>query len=326
MWVSRMLYAVAELEVADALPDGDSATAAKLAAAVDADPDRLQRVLRALAAHGVFAAVDDRRFAHTDLSRLLRSDHPNSVRNLALMHGAPWQWEPWNHLTDGIRTGASPFVAAFGKDAYTYFAEDNPASRAVYQAALTEIAAATDGPLADALDLSGAHTVVHVGGRTPDFLASLVRRHPHLDAVLFGTHATLRGSGAGPDEPRLTDRIRLVPGDYLRAVDCTADVYLLKQLLHFHDDETCVGILRNCAANAKPGARIVVNERVLDERYGLPYASLHDVMMFVVLDSGRDRTEREYADLFGQAGLAYSHITPTPSGMCWIEAGVLSTE
>jgi hypothetical protein len=46
----------------------------------------------------------------------------------------------------------------------------------------------------------------------------------------------------------------------------------------------------------------VVNECVLDEPYRLPSASLHDVMMFVVLGAGGDRTERGYAGLFAQAG------------------------
>jgi O-methyltransferase domain/Bacterial transcriptional activator domain len=135
-----------------------------------------------------------------------------------------------------------------------------------------------------------------------------------LDATVAWAQAELRVGNA---------QSVLAPlSDFRQAVDCTADLYLLKQLIHFYDDETSVRILRNCAAGANPGARIVANERVIDARYELPPATLHDVMMFVVLGEGRDRTEQEYADLFRQAGLRHSHVTDTPSGMCWIEAVV----
>jgi hypothetical protein len=50
----RCLHVVADLGVADML-DEIPRTAADLAAAVKADPDALGRVLRLLAAHGIFA-------------------------------------------------------------------------------------------------------------------------------------------------------------------------------------------------------------------------------------------------------------------------------
>jgi hypothetical protein len=51
----RCLHVVADLGVADVL-DETPCTAAKLAEAVSADADALGRVLRLLAAHGIFAA------------------------------------------------------------------------------------------------------------------------------------------------------------------------------------------------------------------------------------------------------------------------------
>ena len=271
--------------------------------------------MRALAAHGVFMMSDDHRFAHTSESLLLRRDHPTGLRHVVLMHGDIWQWHSWQHLTAGIRSGQSPFLSAFGKDVHAYFAEDDPESRAVHAQALTEIARATDGPVVAALDLSRARTVVHVGGRSPAFLASLVERNPHIEAVLFGEHVWRVSNAVGP-----SDRIRFQPGDPVQAVDCKADVYVLKQLLHFHDDSTSVRILGNCASQAPSGARIIVNERVIDGPEPAA-AAMHDVMMFVVFgEGGSDRTAGEFADLFERAGLRWSGLTSTPSGMCLIEA------
>src|SRR5687767_11609520 len=75
--VPRALHVVAELGVADNLAD-EPWDAATLAAATGTGvlPDRLHRLMRLLAAHGVFEHVGKDRFRHNELSRLLRSDHP----------------------------------------------------------------------------------------------------------------------------------------------------------------------------------------------------------------------------------------------------------
>src|SRR4051812_20036583 len=88
--LARCLHVVADLGVADAL-DGAPSTAAELAAAVGAHPDALERVLRLLAAYGVFEARDGG-FAHTPASRLLRTDHPQSLRAFVRLFGLPVMW------------------------------------------------------------------------------------------------------------------------------------------------------------------------------------------------------------------------------------------
>src|SRR5690606_39594146 len=87
---ARCLHVVAELGVADAL-DTEPRTAAELAAACGAEPRALHRLLRLLAAHGIFAQ-DGERYSHTAASALLRSDHPHSMRAFARMIGMPIVW------------------------------------------------------------------------------------------------------------------------------------------------------------------------------------------------------------------------------------------
>ena len=75
-FVPRCLHVVADLAVADVL-DETPRTAADLAAAVGAHPDALGRVLRLLAAYGVFESQDDK-FRHSPASRLLRTARSSS--------------------------------------------------------------------------------------------------------------------------------------------------------------------------------------------------------------------------------------------------------
>ena len=80
--LSRALQVAAELDLADALAAGPKDRDA-LAREVGAHADTLQRLLRVLAAYGVFAQLPDGRFINTPQSEYLRSDAPGSVRGLA---------------------------------------------------------------------------------------------------------------------------------------------------------------------------------------------------------------------------------------------------
>src|SRR5204862_5284029 len=99
----RCLHVVADLGVADALGETPR-TAADLAAAVSADPDALGRVLRLLAAHRIFT-VDGEAFTHTPASRLLRTDHSQSMRAFVRMFGLRAFWDTQGARLDSVRTG-----------------------------------------------------------------------------------------------------------------------------------------------------------------------------------------------------------------------------
>jgi hypothetical protein len=83
----RSLHVIADLGIADAIDEGPRSVA-DVAAETGAHPQALARTLRLLSAYGVFATRDDM-VSHTASSRLLRSDHPQSLRSFARMLGLP---------------------------------------------------------------------------------------------------------------------------------------------------------------------------------------------------------------------------------------------
>lgn len=97
------LHVVVDLGVADAL-DETPQTPAQLAEVLHADPDALGRVLRLLSAQGVFAVQGDT-FIHNDASRLLRSDHPHSMRAFVRRFGLRAFWDTQSSLLHSLRTG-----------------------------------------------------------------------------------------------------------------------------------------------------------------------------------------------------------------------------
>ena len=81
--VSRLLRLAADLEVADAIDPEGAMPIDDLADRCGVLREPLLRVLRALAACGVFRMTADGVVTHTSLSRLLRTDVPNSLYHSA---------------------------------------------------------------------------------------------------------------------------------------------------------------------------------------------------------------------------------------------------
>ena len=92
--VARALHVAADLGVADHV--GGGASVDELARRTGADADALGRILRLLSAHGIFRA-DGERVSNNSVSDMLRTDHPQSARDLARMFGLPFVWDTFGH-------------------------------------------------------------------------------------------------------------------------------------------------------------------------------------------------------------------------------------
>jgi hypothetical protein len=105
-WQSKALYVAAKLDLATVLGTA-TLTASALASRVGANEDALGRLMRLLAAMGIFETAP-MVFRNNKLSRCLASDDPQSVRAMILMHNSETMSRPWfEQLEAGIRSGAT---------------------------------------------------------------------------------------------------------------------------------------------------------------------------------------------------------------------------
>ncbi|MEU1277229.1 methyltransferase [Streptomyces sp. NPDC005805] len=300
--------AAARLGVADALEDTPQ-DAEALGAAVKADPRALRRLLRALTCYGVFAEEPDGRFVHTDMSRRLREDDPHSLRAIALWCTEPWTWAAWPKLDEAVRTGDSVFEGLFGKEFFPYLHEDAPESAHVFNRAMTTSSVQSARDVADLLDLTGAATVADIGGGQGHVLASLLEKHPGLRGTLLdlpgvaqNADPRLREGGA------LADRARIVAGDCRREVPVEADVYIIKNILEW-DDESTRRTLGNVIAAARPGARVVVIENLVDDSPSMRFTTAMDLMLLLNV-GGAKHTRASMAARMTEAGLVLGEVRP----------------
>lgn len=311
--------AAARLRVADALGE-EPTSIGELAATVDAEPDPLCRLLRALACCGIFAETDDGRFVHTDMSRLLREDAPRSLRYISLWCTEPWTWEAWPRLDRAVRSGGIVFNDLYGKDFFAYLHEDAPESAEVFDRAMTTSSRQSAADVAAFVDLDGVKEVADIGGGQGHVLASLLEKRPDLRGTLLDLPQVV--AGADPrlrDGGALAERATLVPGDCRREIPVQADLYIIKNILEWNDENTR-RTLANVVAAARPGARVLVIENLIDNSRS-SFTTAMDLFLLLNV-GGRKHTTDSLVARMTEAGLNVTESRPVNSYLHAIDSTV----
>ncbi len=306
----RLLAVVAELGIPDRLHEL-AQDAHELAGRVGADADALGRVLRFLVSRGIFTRTRDGRYANNAVTDLLRSDHPQSMRDWVLFIGSSWHGAIWNHADHSVRTGASATEAAFGTAFFEYVQHRNPAAGTQFDAAMASGSRLQADLLLRRYDFSGASSVCDVGGGTGTVLAEVLRRHVGLRGTLFDLPDVV--ARAGEQLADVADRCEIVGGDFFREVPCGHDAYLLLAIVHDWADEPAAAILTNVRRAMAPGGRAVVVESVMPDHDRPDLSKQFDVLMLVLTGSGRERTRAELEALFSAAGLRVGRDITLPN-------------
>jgi ubiquinone/menaquinone biosynthesis C-methylase UbiE len=310
--LARALHVVAELGVADHLGEEPrDAAALAVATGTGALPDRLHRLMRLLASQGVFEMSEEGRFHHNEESRLLRSDHPQSMRDYVVMLGMPAHWQAFAHLKHAVLTGETGFSRAFDAGVFEYFSQ-NPEEAAAFDRAMRSKAQSDIAAVLGTYDFSDAGTVVDVGGGGGHLLAAILER--------------TGGPGILFDLPAVTERTRaagvhqfeIAAGDFFADPLPQGDTYLLMHILHDWVDDEALKILAAIRRAARPGARVLVIEMPVPEGSTPHPAQMLDVIMMAIT-GGRERTQAEYANLMAASGWQFARLLATPGPMAILE-------
>ena len=308
--LARCLHVIADLGVADAL-DETPRTADALAAAVGAHPDALARALRLLAAHGVFAVRGDT-VAHTSASRLLRDDHPRSMRAFVRMFGLPLFWESQGALAESVRSGRVAAERLYPGGLYAYFAEQ-PEANTIFNAAMAAKAQGQVAGVLAAYDFSRFGTIADIGGGRGHLLRAILDAAPTARGVLFDLpHVVAEAHGLA------SERLTLQPGDFFVDALPTCDAYVVMEVIHAWDDADALAILHAVRRAAPAAATLLVVEQMIPEDAGPHWAKTLDLHMLALL-GGRQRSCGEYAALMAGAGFAFTRQIDTGAGIAILE-------
>ncbi|XP_022156551.1 probable O-methyltransferase 3 [Momordica charantia] len=283
----------------------------------------LHRLMRILAHSGFFTAhkndkEQEEAYSLTSSSRLLLKCNPSSLSPLLLSMLDPFLLQPWQLLSAWFHShDRTAFKMAHGKQFWEHMAS-KPRDGDVFNAAM-----ASDARLVTSVLLGqyknifdGVKSLVDVGGGTGTVARVIADVFPQIQCVVLDLPhvvADLEGS----------HNLTYLEGDMFQSIP-SADVLLLKWILHDWSDGECAEILKKCkeaiTSNGKKGRVIlidmVVGNKKVDgdgDRDGddmfIETQLFWDMLMMVNV-GGKERDEKEWVQLFDKAGFGGYKIFP----------------
>lgn len=276
---------------------------AELARVTGTHERSLHRMLRALAAFGIFSENGRGQYQMTKRAASLRSDVVGSLRDWTVLTGTKPTWDAFGHAMDVVRTGNCGFGLAHGDQANLYhFCHQDPAFSETFVRAQSNWTDWQRDAILDAYDFSRYRKLVDVGGGRGSMISGILRRCPATKGILYDQPATIELARPAVAAAGVQDRCELVPGSFLDKVPDGGDAYVIKHVLRDWDDDTAGTILRNCNRAMRPDSVLLVIDAVLDPRNSRDrIVKLLDLEQMFWL-SGMLRTMDEWHRLLEDAG------------------------
>lgn len=314
---SRVVYAAAEIGLADHLADGPKRTN-ELADRTGTHARSLHRLMRALAHYGVLSMEDDGTFSLTPVGEALQSRAPGAARPTVRVVAGDGFWSAFRKLPETLQDGEPGMKKALGLSFFEYL-DHHPEEASRFNDTMIGFHGAEPPAVADGYDFSDVNMIVDVGGGTGNMLATICEHYPEPEGVLFELPHVAEEAPALLEDRGVADRISCEAGSFFEEVPDGGDVYILSHILHDWPRGRCLQILRNCRAAMSADSRLLIVEMVLPEN-GPPHPGYELDMVMLALTGGQERTADQYAALLEDADFRRVRVLPTESPVSVVEA------
>jgi O-methyltransferase domain/Dimerisation domain len=310
--VTAVIHVAAKLGLADLLTDGPR-TAADLARLTDTHERSLLRLMRALCALGICTEAGDGKFGLTELGGYLAAKSERSVKAWALLEGDMLR-AGWGQMIESIRTGKTASeLAGASPERFEEMAKANASAAALFNQAMVSGTRVQIAALLAAYDFAGIPTLMDVGGGLGELLSGILQKYPSMHGIVFDLPHCEDGALKNLAALGVADRCKFIGGSFFESVPVGADAIIMKYIIHDWNDQRCVQIFRNCHRALKPGARLLVVDRIMPTR--LEAAPDHLAVALADLNmlrgpGGCERTEDEHRGLLARGGFRLNRIVP----------------
>jgi len=313
--IAGAISCLAQMGIPDLVEAGPK-SAEELASQIEADAEALYRLMRATASVGVLSEGPDGKFSETPLSAVLRSNGKPSLRAFAIMGGREWHGRGWSRLEYCVRTGQPAMEQIYGAPIFEYFKQD-PEEAQIFNDAMTSISTGDSPAVVDAYSFEGIRSIVDVGGGHGLLLATILSRNPQMKGTLYDAPHVIEGAKNGPLKP-VMERCTLASGDMFSSVPAGADAYIMKHIIHDWPDELCIKILKACRKEVNPGGKLLVVDDVIRPGNDFYPGKFLDLQM-LIFPGGKERTEKQFRELFAAGGWKLNRVVPTATPICIVE-------
>jgi len=300
---SQVLLACVRLRLFDALSSGPRSTR-ELSAQLCLTLDATERLLGAAVSLRLVQRRGANRFGLGMLGVALTS-HP-AIAAMVEHHSLLY-----HDLSDPVallrgdmpETGIGrywPYARSAGRDV-------QPDQAAAYSELMSASQSLIAGEVLDAFPLARHSCLLDVGGGQGAFLEAAARRAPHLRLMLFDLPPVAARARAVLFAHGFGERTTVTAGNFHSdPLPGGADVISLVRVLHDHDDQAALALLRSVRRALPTGGTLLLAEPMAETPGAEPIAATYFGFYLLAMGSGRPRTFEDIARLLLVAG--FDHI------------------
>ena len=294
---SQVLYACVRLRVFEVV-GVTGCSRAELAAVTGLESGRLDLLVKAAVALGLLEIEGE---------RLLLGPHG------AALLGQPWIMRFVEHHRHFYHDMADPVALLRGdalhselKKYWSY--SDVGASKDEYSMLMSESQRAVSQQILDAYEFSHHKKLLDVGGGSGSFLRAVGARHAALELHLFDLPGVVQLVDKKPGSPVITAYAGSFHEDPLPA---GMDIVTLVRVVHDHDDDAVLALLRNIRRSCSPGTVLLIAEPFAGNKSTAVVTDAYFNFYFMAMGQGRTRTPQELSALAARAGFVKGRVRPT---------------
>jgi demethylspheroidene O-methyltransferase len=317
---SQILAACVQLDLFEALRGGPRSIAS-LALTLNLPPEEAERLLRAAAALKLTAVTRRGEYRLGELGAALLGNPgvAGLIGHHALLYGD--LADPvalLRHRPSGALAGYWPYAAG----------GDRGAIGAAQVAAYSALMAASNGMIADqvllAYDIRKHRHLMDVGGGEGAFLCSAAAYAPGLTLTVFDLPAVAARAGERLAAAGLAARACAIGGDFFaESLPRGADLITLLRVIHDHDDDAAMTLLRQARAALTPGGTLLLAEPMAETSGAEPAGDAYFGFYLLAMGSGRPRSCHQLCAMLRNAGFQRPRALRTNAPML---AGVIMAD
>jgi hypothetical protein len=312
-WASKVLLTAVELDLFTALGDGPM-TAPELGKALGLHPRGTYDFFDALVALKFLDRDGDGpqgKYKNTPATAaLLDKASPNYIGGLPQMLNARL-FGFWNDLGAALKTGQPQNeVKLHGKPMFEELYA-NEARLGLFLEAMTGVQAANFQVFAEKFDFSRYRTMCDIGGALALLSRIVAAQHNHLAFTTFDLPPVALHAQKQIDAAGLTDRIRVVPGDFFVNDFPKADIVTMGNILHDWNLEKKTLLVRKAYEALPKGGAFVVIENIIDDaRRENAFGLLMSLNMLIEFGDAFDYTGADFRKWCVEAGFERFDLIP----------------
>ncbi|CAN6346189.1 unnamed protein product [Urochloa humidicola] len=326
---SVALKTAIDLHIADAIHNhGGSATLTQIVATVKVHPSKisfLRRIMRVLTSAGVLSAQSPSSYggggelvyALTPQSHLLVGSQ-NLVPITAMILD-PAFVSPFLQLSSWFQKELSEscvFKHTHGQTVWEQADRDATFNALINDAMVSDSNFLMDIAIEECVGVfQGIGSLVDVGGGLGGAAQAIAKAFPGVKCSVLDLDHVVANAAPGDTG------VQYIAGNMFESIP-PADAIFLKWVLHDWSDEDCIKILKNCKKVIPPreeGGKVIIIDLVVEQGSSKDTETQALFDIYVMLVNGVERDEKEWKNIFLEAGFSDYKISPVLGARSIIE-------